>query len=71
MKNNHAPTLRTRRRHACAMLLSLAAAPAFAQSAAPAAAAPPGASDVAAADTTPAPTGFWDRSNLFLSLIHI
>ncbi|MBS6360296.1 carbohydrate porin [Burkholderia sp.] len=68
MKNNHAPTLRTRRRHACAMLLSLAAAPAFAQSAAPAAAAPPGASDVAAADTTPAPTGFWDRSNLFGSM---
>ncbi|KWO53128.1 carbohydrate porin [Burkholderia territorii] len=54
-----------------ALLLSLAAAPAFAQSTSPAAAAEPasGVSDAApaqAADAAaPAPTGFWERSNLF------
>ncbi|RQS72599.1 carbohydrate porin [Burkholderia sp. Bp8963] len=75
MKNNLEPTLRKARLHACAtLLLSLAAAPAFAQSASPAAspAAEPagGASDAAAAQApasdaaAPAPTGFWERSNL-------
>ncbi|KVC49954.1 porin [Burkholderia ubonensis] len=74
MKNHFEPTLRKTRLHACAtLLLSLAAAPAFAQSASPAAEPAAGASDAAAqapaADAAaPAPTGFWERSNLFGNL---
>ncbi|KVC24540.1 carbohydrate porin [Burkholderia pseudomultivorans] len=71
MKNHLEPTLRKTHLHACAtLLLSLAAAPAFAQSAAPAAEPAAGASDAAAAQApaadaaAPAPTGFWERSNL-------
>ncbi|WP_321870486.1 carbohydrate porin [Burkholderia ubonensis] len=64
MKSHFEPTPRKPRLHACAtLLLSLAAAPAFAQSASPAA--EPAAGDAAAA---PAPTGFWERSNLFGNL---
>ncbi|MFP3560585.1 carbohydrate porin, partial [Paraburkholderia sp. SIMBA_049] len=72
MKNRF-EAARTRRLDALtALFLSLAAAPAFAQSASPAAAEPTvgaGASDTAAAPTqaadvaTPAPTGLWERSN--------
>ncbi|TCW79650.1 carbohydrate porin [Burkholderia sp. SRS-46] len=62
MKNHLDPTLRKPRLSTCAtLLLSLAATPAFAQSAAPEPAA--GARD-AAATPAPAPTGFWERSNL-------
>ncbi|GAU03692.1 hypothetical protein BSLA_02r0770 [Burkholderia stabilis] len=72
MKNYLEPAPRTPRANAlAALLLSLAATPAFAQSAPPAAAEPAaGASDAAApaqqaADAAaPAPTGFWERSNL-------
>ncbi|KWB86779.1 hypothetical protein WL42_30920, partial [Burkholderia ubonensis] len=65
MKNHFEPTPRKTHLHACAtLLLSLAAAPAFAQSASPAA--EPAAGDAAAA--APAPTGFWERSNLFGNL---
>ncbi|MBG0866328.1 MULTISPECIES: carbohydrate porin [Burkholderia] len=72
MKNHLAPVPRKRRLDALtALLLSLAAAPAFAQASSPAAAEPAaGASDAAApaqqaADAAaPAPTGFWERSNL-------
>lgn len=71
MKNRFASAPRTARLDAlAALLLSLAAAPAFAQSS-PAAAEPAaGASDTAAAPAqaadaaAPAPTGFWERSNL-------
>ncbi|WP_321798897.1 carbohydrate porin [Burkholderia sp. BCC1988] len=73
MKNRFASAPRTARLDAlAALLLSLAAAPAFAQSSSPASAAEPaaGASDTAAAPApaadaaAPAPTGFWERSNL-------
>ncbi|KVF68487.1 porin [Burkholderia sp. FL-7-2-10-S1-D7] len=74
MKNRFESAPRTPRLDAlAALLLSLAAAPAFAQSSSPAAAsatAEPaaGVSDAApapAADAAaPAPTGFWERSNL-------
>ncbi|KWF35476.1 porin [Burkholderia diffusa] len=74
MKNRFESALRTQRLDAlAALLLSLATAPAFAQSASPATgaavaepaagvgdAAPAQAADAAA----PAPTGFWERSNL-------
>ncbi|MGK8207255.1 carbohydrate porin [Burkholderia cenocepacia] len=68
MKNHFAPALHTPRLHALAtLLLSLAAAPAFAQSASPAApeaaAGASGAAPAPSADTA-APAGLFERSNL-------